>query len=110
MRKISIIVTIALLCSFAVVRRREETDGEAFFQEAITQVMEDHHLVYKVSDQQSVVGNGDHLLWDQPTAASRILTTGFDDVLFVTRGNQLSWLPTASNRSRLPTPLFWELN
>lgn len=110
MRKISIIVTIALLCSFAVVRRREETNGEAFFQEAITQVMEDHHLVYQVSDQQSVIGNGDHLLRDHPTSASQILTTGFDDVLFVTWGNQLSWLPTASNGSGLPTPLFWELN
>ena len=110
MRKISIIVTIALLCSFAVVRRREETESEDFFQEAITQVMKDHQLVYQVSDQRSVIGNGDNLLWDNPTSASRVLSTGFDNVVFVTKGNQLSWLSASQSAVRSPAPLFWDLN
>lgn len=114
MRKISIVVVIAILCSFAVVRRREQIDGEHLFQDAITQVMDRNgEVVYQVSGQQEVVGNGNNLLWDYPTSAAQLLSTGFDDVVFVTSDSQLSWLPISSVRStKAPalTPLFWDLN
>lgn len=113
MRKITIVITIAFLCSFAVVRRRENVDSEVFFQEAITQVIESTQKVYQIQEQEATVGNGDYLLWDSPVPARQLLSGVFHDILIVTLGKQLSWIELANghgNGFQQVRPVFWDLN
>lgn len=96
MKKFTLVLTIAIICSFAVVRRKEEQDTEAFFQDAITRVMEDENIAYQVKDTASHIGNCDHFYRDQPVSASRLLNDAFDDVVFVDNGIETSWIDVAN--------------
>ena len=93
MKKFSIILTIAVLCSFAVVRRKEEENSEAIFREAIEHVMEDESLAFAVMDAEDHIGNTDHNLFrDQPVDAAVLLNAAFDEVVLVDDGRQTTWL------------------
>lgn len=114
MRKISIVISITLLCAFAVVRRRENQEAEPLFEEAITRVVEENQVVYQLqSDRETIQNAGNELLTDVPTKASQLLSTGMDHIVWVTNGSKMTWLPVTPKR---PTdashalPVFWDLN
>lgn len=114
MRKISIVISITLLCAFAVVRRRENQEAEPLFEEAITRVVEENHVVYQLqNDVETIENKGGHLLTDAPTKASQVLSISMDQIVWVTKGHELSWLPVMRKHSAGPSdalPLFWDLN
>ncbi len=95
MKKFTLILTIAVLCSFAVVRRKEEQDTEVFFQNAITRVMEDENIAYHANEAESHIAESELLYRDQPVSASRVLNGAFDDVLLVDDGLKTSWVDVA---------------
>lgn len=110
MRKISIVISITLLCAFAVVRRRENQEAEPLFEEAITRVVEENQVVYQLQSYEETIENkGEELLTDVPTKASQLLSTGMDHIVWVTKGCKLSCLPTSQIYSDA-LPLFWDLN
>jgi hypothetical protein len=114
MRKISIVISITLLCAFAVVRRRENQEAEPLFEEAITRVVEENQVVYQLqSDRETIQNAGDDLLTDVPTKASQLLSTGMDHIVWVTNGSNMTWLPVSPKHSIEASdalPLFWDLN
>ncbi len=114
MRKITIVISLTLLCAFAVVRRREQQAAEPFFEETITRVVQDDHLVYQVRSDQEVVGNKvPSLLQDFPTVAAQYLANEMGKGVWVTHGSKVSWFPLARYRHHLlsePLPTFWDLN
>jgi len=105
MKKFTLIVTIAFVCSFSVVRRNEDEDGDAVFQEAITQIMGSESLAYNVMDADESIGNGDHHFRDRPLAAANMLSCAFDEVVLVVNGGERSWLKREALR---PETLFTE--
>lgn len=112
MRKFTLILTIAVLCSFAAVRRKEEQDGEALFQEAVTQVFKQESMAYQVSDSEEAIGNTNFLFSDQPTYAAQVLNGYFDQVVLWDNGNELSWLalsalPSNSKSKQWPVNFHW---
>ncbi len=114
MRKISIVISITLLCAFAVVRRRQNQDAEPLFEEAITRVVEENQVVYQLhTDRETIENAGDELFTDRPTNANQLLSTGMDHIVWVTKGCKLSWLlvsPKHATNASDALPLFWDVN
>lgn len=100
MRKFTIVVAIAFLCSFAVVRRREnEEQAEILFQETVTKVFDEESLAFHTMDEEASIGNGIHPLQDQPVDARKVLNGAFNEVILVDDGNELGWLIRSEIRS-----------
>ncbi len=106
MKKFTLVLTIAILCSFAAVRRREEQDGEELFQEAITRIMEEDFLVYNVSDSEAHIGNNDHLFMDYPLMATQVLDSAFNRILLVDNKEGMDWIRVSSLQNQSPLPDF----